>query len=37
MTGETYVEQLALMRATPEAELDYYGIATFGRREVIDP
>jgi hypothetical protein len=25
------------MRQTPEAELDYYGVALFGPRDVVDP
>ncbi|ASU85040.1 DUF2000 domain-containing protein [Nocardiopsis gilva YIM 90087] len=37
MTGDTYREQLDRMAQTPEEELDYYGVAAFGKKEIIDP
>ncbi|MEU0597378.1 DUF2000 domain-containing protein [Streptomyces sp. NPDC006393] len=37
MTGDTYVEQRERMRKRPEQELDYYGVAVFGPRAVVDP
>ncbi|MQS05944.1 DUF2000 domain-containing protein [Streptomyces alkaliphilus] len=37
MTGGSHLDQLERMRRTPEAELDYYGVALFGPRDVIDP
>ena len=35
MTVGTYVEQKARTRATPESELEYYGICMFGDKHVI--
>ncbi len=37
MTGGSHLDQLERMRRTPEAELDYYGVALFGPRDVVDP
>lgn len=37
MTGGSYADQLERMGQTPEAELDYYGVAVFGPRDVVDP
>src|SRR5205823_13631477 len=37
MTGETYAEQLARTKATPDDGLDCYGVALFGPRVVVDP
>jgi len=37
MTGDTYAEQLERTKATAEEELDYYGVALFGSRDVVDP
>jgi hypothetical protein len=37
MTGDTYAEQLDRMKSTPEQALDYYGVAVFGQRDVLDP
>jgi hypothetical protein len=37
MTGDTYAEQLDRMKTTPEQALDYYGVAVFGQRDVLDP
>jgi hypothetical protein len=36
MTGDTYVEQLERTQATPEAELEYYGICLFGEKVQLD-
>ena len=35
MTVGTYTEQKERTKATPESELEYYGICMFGRKEVI--
>jgi hypothetical protein len=35
MTGGTYKDQLERTSATPEAELEYFGVAVFGRAEEI--
>ncbi|MGW6914478.1 DUF2000 domain-containing protein [Kitasatospora sp. NPDC054939] len=37
MTGGDFADQLERMKATPEESLDYYGVALFGPRELIDP
>jgi hypothetical protein len=37
MTKDTYVEQMQRTRALPEADLDYWGLALFGPKTVIDP
>ncbi|POX56322.1 DUF2000 domain-containing protein [Streptomyces sp. Ru71] len=37
MTGDTYAEQLRRMKATAEERLDYYGLAVFAPRDVLDP
>ncbi len=37
MTRDTYVEQLERTRATSEADLQYWGLALFGPKTVIDP
>ncbi|WP_369389824.1 DUF2000 domain-containing protein [Streptomyces sp. CG1] len=37
MTGDTYAEQLERVAALPEAELEYYAVAAFGRRDELDP
>lgn len=37
MTVGSYADQLERMRQTPEAELDYYGVAVFGPRDAVDP
>jgi hypothetical protein len=37
MTGDTYAEQLTRSAATSEADLEYYGVAAFGRRADLDP
>jgi len=36
MTGDTYREQMQRTAATPESELNYYGICLFGPRHEID-
>lgn len=37
MTGDTWAEQLERTKATPADGLDYYGVALFGPRDVVDP
>lgn len=37
MTGETWVEQVARSAVTPERELEYFGVAAFGTRSILDP
>ncbi|MZE78356.1 DUF2000 domain-containing protein [Streptomyces xinghaiensis] len=37
MTGGTYADQLEGMERTAEADLDYYAVAAFGPRDVLDP
>lgn len=37
MTGGTYADQLKGMAATPEQDLDYYGVALFGERSAVEP
>lgn len=37
MTGGTHLDQLERMRETPESALDYYGVAVFGPRDILDP
>ncbi len=37
MTGDTYAEQLTRVAATAEEQLEYYGVAAFGRRAELDP
>ncbi len=37
MTRDTYVEQMERTRATKEEDLQYWGLALFGPRTVIDP
>ena len=36
MTGDTFVEQMDRTRALREENLDYWGVAIFGLKEVID-
>ncbi|MFF8392530.1 DUF2000 domain-containing protein [Streptomyces sp. NPDC016172] len=36
-SGLLYTDFTAEMKATPEQALDYYGIAVFGQRDVLDP
>lgn len=35
MTGDTYVEQLERTKATPEQDLEYYGICLFGEKSAL--
>ncbi len=37
MTGDTYVEQMERTGRLAEEELDYWGLALFGPKEVLDP
>lgn len=37
MTKDTYVEQMARTQKIPEAELDYWGLALFGKKHLVDP
>lgn len=37
MTGDTYVEQLAKTKATPELDLTYYGVGVFGEKDILNP
>lgn len=37
MTVGTYEEQKARTQATPEAQLEYYGICMFGSKEALGP
>jgi hypothetical protein len=37
MTGGSYAEQLARTLETPEAELEYYCLALFGKNEELNP
>jgi hypothetical protein len=34
---DTHVEQMERTRATAKADLDYWGICLFGRKEEVDP
>lgn len=36
MTGDTYKEQLERTKATKTEEIEYYGVAAFGPKEVMD-
>ena len=37
MTGDTYTQQLERTRATPKSSLQFYGVALFGTRSLLDP
>ena len=37
MTKDTYIEQLARTKQVKEAELEYWGLCLFGKKEVLDP
>lgn len=37
MTGDTYREQLVKTKETSEEDMEYFCIAAFGEKEIIDP
>lgn len=37
MTGGTYIEQLEKTKSVAAADLVYYGVALFAKKEVLDP
>ena len=37
MTGDTYKEQLAKTEETSEEDMEYFCVAAFGEKEIIDP